>query len=77
MTEQFLKQREHQSHPTHPSKMSLFFIASPPHPHPPPPILALEESLRLNLVVNIYPSQIPKENTFFIWPLFMKERKLS
>ena len=44
---------------------------------PPPLILALEESLRLNLVISIYPSRIPKENTFFIWSLFMKERKLS
>ena len=71
MAEQFFKQGEHQSHPTHPSKMSLFFTASPPL------ILALETSLRFNWAVNIYPSGIPKENTFFIWPLFMKERKPS
>ena len=71
MAEQFFKQGEHQPHPTHPSKMTLFFITSPFL------ILALEASFRLNLLINIYPSGIPKENTLFIWTLFVKERKLS
>ena len=71
MAEQFFKQGEHQFHPSHPSKMSLFFTTSSSL------ILALKASFRLNLVINIYPSGILKENTFFLWPLLMKERKLS
>ena len=69
MVEQFLGRASIPSYP--PLKNVTFFITSPSL------TLALEASLRLNLVGNIYPSGIPKENTFFISPLFMKERKLS